>query len=65
MLQGEKRVFKQKENVFVLLKKLGKNYRLALKNVLNSDEIFATSLLFVKDFEKEIKKLLKFEEIEE
>lgn len=65
MLQGEKRVFKQKENVFVLLKKLGKNYRLALKNISNSDEIYATSLLFVKDFEKEIKKLLKFEEIEE
>ena len=60
MLQGEKRVFQQKENVFVLLKKLGKNYRLALKNVLNSDEIFATSLLFVKDMEKEIKKLLKY-----
>lgn len=65
MLHGEKRVFQQKENVFVLLKKLGKNYRLALKNVLNSDEIFATSLLFVKDMEKEIKKLLKYKELEE
>lgn len=65
MLQGEKRVFQQKENVFVLLKKLGKNYRLALKNVLNSDEIFATSLLFVKDMEKEIKKLLKYKNVEE
>lgn len=65
MLEGEKRVFKQKENVYVLLKKLGKNYRLALKNVLDSDEIFATSLLFVKDMQKEIKKLLKYKQIEE
>jgi len=62
MLQGEKRVFQQKTNVVVILKKLGKNYRLTLKNVLSSDEIFATSLLFVKDLEKEYKKLSKYKE---
>jgi len=65
MLEGEKRVFKQKENVFVLLKKLGRNYRLALKNIKDTDEIFATSLLFVRSYEKELKSLLKFEEKEE
>lgn len=63
VLKGEKRVFQQKENVYVLLKKLAKNYRLSLKNILNNDEIFVTSLLFVKDIEKETYKLRRFKEV--
>jgi len=34
---------------------------LTLKNVLSSDEIFATSLLFVKDLEREYKKFSRIQ----
>lgn len=62
MLQGDKKVFRQKENVYILLKKLGKNYRLALKNMPDTNEIYVANLLFVKDYEKEIRKLSKYKE---
>jgi SPP1 gp7 family putative phage head morphogenesis protein len=63
MLNG--RVFIQKENVFVIVKKLGRYYRLALKNVKNTDEIFVVSLLVFTNYEKEIRKLSKYKEIEQ
>ncbi|MBE0491256.1 MAG: hypothetical protein IBX44_03275 [Sulfurospirillum sp.] len=65
MLQGDKRVFVQKENRYVLLKKLGNSYRLALKNIVDKDEIFATSLVKIIDIEKEAYKLRRFEEVQE
>ncbi|MDQ7084430.1 MAG: phage minor head protein [Sulfurovum sp.] len=63
MLKG--RTFRQKENIYVIIKKLGKYYRVALKNIKDKDEIFVVSLLVVTDIEKELRKLSKFEEVKE
>jgi uncharacterized protein with gpF-like domain len=65
MLDGEKRIFKQSDTRFILLTKLGNSYRLTLKDVKKTDEIYAVSLLKITDFEKELKKLSRFEEVEE
>lgn len=63
MLNG--RAFVQKETVFVIIKKLGKYYRVAVKNVKNSDEIYIVSLVRAnseKDFNRWIRELDKYEE---
>jgi len=61
MLGG--RIFRQKENIYVVVKKLGKCYRVTLKDVKSADEIYAQSLVRVSDCKKEIRKLSKYEEI--
>ena len=57
MLKGDKKVFLDNENAFILLKKLGKNYKISLKNITNSNEIELIKLQSVKDYEKEFKNL--------
>lgn len=64
MIDG--RAFRQKENTFVIIKKYGKYYRVALKDVKDKDEIFVVSLIGANsqnDYEKWIRELDKFEEI--
>lgn len=65
MLEGEIRVFIQKENTYILLKRLDKYYKLALKNIKDKDEIFAVSLVKIKDIDEEAYKLRRFEEVQE
>jgi len=65
MLKGK--AFRQKENTYVLIKKLGKYYRVALKNVKSTDEIYVVNLIRANkqdDFDKWIKELDKFEKID-
>ena len=57
MLKCDKKVFLDNENAFILLKKLGKNYKISLKNITNSNEIELIKLQSVKDYEKELKNL--------
>lgn len=61
--KNTKGVFAQSNIIYVLLGLgNGQNYRLTLKNILNSDEIFATSLVKlskINGIEKEYKKLSK------
>lgn len=65
MLEGEKRVFVQDEKRLIILKRYGKNYRLTLKDIQNTDEIYAVSLVDLSgNFENELKKLIKkYEEL--
>lgn len=62
MLEGEKRVFVQKESVYVVVTKLGNSYRLAIKNIKNKNETYVVSLVKITDIKKEIRKLLKYVE---
>ena len=58
MLEGDKMVFAQDEQKHIVLKKLGKSYRLTLKDIPQKDEIFAVSLVDLSsNFENELKKL--------
>jgi len=65
MLEGEKRVFVQDDVRLIVLKKLGRNYRLTLKEIKEKDEIFAVSLVDLSNnYENELKKLKKrYEEL--
>ena len=66
MLKDKKRVFMQKENTFVIVKKLGSFYRVALKNIIGKDEIYAVSLVNISlNITRELKKLSKFKEVKE
>lgn len=59
--------FIQKESVFVIVKRLGKYYRLALKNVKNTDEMYAVSLVRANkkdDFQRWMRELDKFKRID-
>lgn len=59
--------FIQKESVFVMVKRLGKYYKLTLKNVKNSDEMYTVSLVRANkkdDFQRWIRELDKFERID-
>jgi len=61
------RVFKQKDNTYVLLEKFGRYYRVALKNVKDKDEIYVVSLIGAnsqKDYERWVRELNKFEEVQ-
>ncbi len=62
MLEGEKRVFVQKENTLVIVTTLSQTYRLALKNIKDKKESFAVSLVYITDLDKELRNLSKFEE---
>lgn len=57
MLKADKKVFLDNEDAFILLKKLGKNYKIFLKNNINSNEIELIKLQYIKDYEKELKNL--------
>jgi len=64
MLDG--RIFVQKETTNIIIKKLGKYYRVALKNIPKTDEVYVVSLVRanqLKDFVRWIKELSKFEEV--
>lgn len=66
MLEGNKKVFIQKENTYVIVKKLGSYYRVALKNIKNKDEIYVVSLVNISsNIVRELKKLSKFREVKE
>lgn len=67
MLEGEKRIFIQDATKYLVVTKLGTSYRLALKNIEDTDEIYAVSLVNIgSNFEKEVKKLQgKFKEVQE
>ncbi|WP_165589849.1 hypothetical protein, partial [Campylobacter geochelonis] len=65
MLKDNKMVFihPDKNNVDIIIKKLGNYYRLVIKNIENKDEIFILSLVRLgtnkKKMEQEVKKLRK------
>jgi len=64
MLEG--RAFKAKDNLYIIVKKLGSYYRVALKNVKNTDEIYVSSLVGSsnnKEMIKWIKSLSTYEEV--
>ncbi|MBE0491121.1 MAG: minor capsid protein [Sulfurospirillum sp.] len=60
------KAYKQKENTFVLLKKYGRYYRAALKDIKDKDEIFIVSLIGANkkdDYERWIRELDKYDEV--
>lgn len=64
MLEG--RIFVQKETTDIIIKKLGKYYRVTLKDIPKTDEVYVVSLVRanqLKDFVQWIKELSKFEEV--
>lgn len=68
MLKGKKDVFKDGDRVYIILKKIGRYYRLAIKNINGKDEVFVTSLANLgrnaNSYEREKRKLRKkFEEL--
>jgi hypothetical protein len=66
MLLGEKRVFRQNDTKYIVVKKLERGYRLTIKDVADTDEIYAVSLVNLgSNIDSELKKLSKFEEVQD
>lgn len=70
MLSGKKDVFKDGDRVYIILKKIGRYYRLVIKNINGKDEVFVTSLANLgrnaNSYEREKRKLRKkFEELKD
>jgi len=60
LLEGKKYIFEQKETTYIVVKKLGNGYRLAIKNIKDKNEIYVVSLVNLgSNIDREIKKLQK------
>lgn len=64
MLDG--RVFAQEENTYIIIKKLGRYYRVSLKNIKDKDEIYIKNLIRANSksrYQKWLKELSKYKEV--